>query len=72
MTLERLDRFPGRSRGYASLPEEMRVQIVQDVPLWSELVQQEAKRFGFPYVDMSDDFSARLNEADAMLTAGSF
>jgi 2-phosphoglycerate kinase len=72
MSLERFDRFPGLSRGYASLPEEMRRQFAQDVPLWSEFVRQEAKRFGYPYVDMIDDFSSRLSEADAVLTAGAF
>ena len=69
MTLERLDRFPGRSRGYASLPEQARLQIVHDVPLWSELVRQEAQRFGYPYIDMIGDFQLRLNEANAVLTA---
>ncbi len=72
MTLERFDQFPGRSRGYANLPDEVRRQFAQDVPLWSEVVRQEAKRFGYPYVDMSDDFPLRLSEADAVLTAGAF
>lgn len=70
MTLEQFDRFPGRSRGYAGLPEAMRRQIVQDVPPWSEFVRQEAERFGYPYIDMSDDFPSRLSEAEAVLTAG--
>ncbi len=70
MTLEHFDQFPGRSRGYAGLPEAMRRQIVQDVPPWSEFVRQEAERFGYPYVDMSDDFPSRLGEAEAVLTAG--
>ena len=48
----------------------MRRQIVEDVPLWSEFIRQEAHQFGYPYVDMSDDFSGRLSEAEAMLTAG--
>lgn len=69
MTLERFDQFPGRSIGYTFLPEEMRRQIVQDVPLWSALIRQQAKQFGYPYVDMSDDFPARLHEAEALLTA---
>src|SRR5437773_9488072 len=30
MTLEGLNQFPGRSRGYGSLPEALRRQIVQD------------------------------------------
>jgi hypothetical protein len=68
MTLEQFDQFPGRSRGYAGLPETMRCQIVQDVPLWSEFVRQEAECFGYPYVDMSDDFPLRLSEAEATLT----
>ncbi len=68
MTLKRFEQFPGRSRGYASLPKEMQRQIVQDVPLWSEFVQKEAKRFNYPYVDMGDDFPSRLSEADAVLT----
>jgi hypothetical protein len=70
MTLEQFDQFPGRSRGYAGLPEAMRRQIVKDVPLWSESVRQEAECFGYPYVDMSDDFPLRLSEAEAMLTTG--
>jgi 2-phosphoglycerate kinase len=70
MTLERFDRFPGRSRGYASLPEEMRRQIVDDVPLWSKFIQQEAKQFGYPYIDMSNDFPSRLHEGEAVLIVG--
>jgi 2-phosphoglycerate kinase len=69
MTLVHFDQFPGRSRGYAGLPEEMKLQIVHDVPLWSEFIQQEAERFGYPYVDMIGDFSSRLQEAEAVLTA---
>lgn len=68
MTLDRFDRFPGRSQGYASLPEAMRRQIVQDVPRWSAFIAQEASRFGYPYIDMSDDFAARLQEGAALLT----
>ncbi len=68
MTLERFDRFPGRSRGYARLPEEMRRQFAQDVPLWSDFIRQEAERWGYPYIDMSDDFPSRLDEAEAVLT----
>ena len=70
MTLERLDHFPGRSRGYAQLPEEVRRQIVQDVPRWSEFIRQEAERFGHPYVDMVSDFPQRLRAAAAVLTTG--
>ena len=68
MTLDRLDQFPGRSRGYGFLPEAMRRQIAQDVPLWSKFIQQEAERFGYPYVDMVNDFPQRLLEAEAVLT----
>lgn len=68
-TFERFEQFPGRSRGYASLPEKLRRQIVQDVPLWSDFVRQEAERFGYPYVDMSTDFPSRLDEATALFLA---
>jgi len=68
MTLEIFDQFPGRSRGYGSLPEETRGQFALDIPRWSEFVRQESKRSGLPYFDMSGDFAQRLNEADAMLT----
>ena len=68
MTLVHFDQFPGRSRGYAGLPEEMKLQIVHDVPFWSEFIRQEAKRFDYPYVDMIGDFSSRLQEAEAVLT----
>jgi len=67
MTRERFEQFPGRSRGYASLPDEFKRQIVHDVPLWSAFIQQEAQRFDYAYVDMSDDFPSRLREAEAML-----
>ena len=68
MTLERFDQFPGRSPGYAFVPEEMKRQIVHDVPLWSEFIKQEAKRFGYPYIDMIGNFSSRSQEAEGMLT----
>ena len=70
MTLETLDRFPGRSHGYGHLPEEMRRQIASDVPLWSAFIRQEAERWGQPYVDVSGDFAGRLKEAEAALTTG--
>jgi hypothetical protein len=70
MTPERFDQFPGHSRGYAHLPEDVRHQFAQDIPLWSAFVQQEAERFRYPYIDMSDDFTVRLNEAEAALIAG--
>ncbi len=68
MTLERFDQFPGRSRGYGSLPEARRRQIIQDVPRWSAFIRQEAERFGYAYVDMADDFFQRLIEAEMVLT----
>jgi len=71
MDLETLAQFPGRSRGYSGLPEEMRRQIARDVPLWSEFIQQEAAQVGYPYFDMSGDFTQCLNEAEAVLTTHS-
>jgi 2-phosphoglycerate kinase len=70
MTLEHFDRFPGRSRGYADLPETVRRQIARDVPLWSAFVRQEAERCGIPYIDMSGDFTSHLSEAEAVITDG--
>lgn len=70
MTLEKFDRFPGHSRGYAGLPEEMRRQIVADVPLWSEYIRQACEGSGYRYVDMADDFPGRLREAESVLTSG--
>ena len=70
MTLDRFDRFPGRSRGYAALPTEVRSRFAQDIPRWSEFIRQEAGRFGCTYIDMSDDFPSRLSEAEVLLTAG--
>ncbi len=71
MTLESFTQFPGRSKGYVNLPEAQRRQIVQDVPLWSAFIRQEAERFGYAYVDMVSDFSQRLAEAEILLTTGS-
>ncbi len=70
MTLERFDEFPGHSRGYAFLPEAMRSQFAHDVPLWSAFIRQEAERSGCRYVDMADDFAARLSEAEHVLVNG--
>jgi len=70
MTLGTLDQFPGRSSGYAGLPDEMRRQIAQDVPLWSEFIRQECERFGYPYIDMTGDFNERIDQAKAALTTG--
>lgn len=71
MTLETLDQFPGRSPGYAGLPEASRRQIAQDVPVWSEFIRKEAEQFGYPYIDMVDDFPQRLAEAESVVMAGS-
>jgi hypothetical protein len=70
LTMEGLMQFPGRSRVYGSLPEALRRQIVQDVPLWSAFIRQEAERFGYAYVDMASDFPQRLAEAETVLTTG--
>ena len=67
MTLKTFDQYPGHSVGYSYLPEEVKRQIVRDVPFWSEFVQQEAGRLGFPYFDTSDDFEPRIKEARARL-----
>lgn len=68
MTHERFEQFPGRSQGYVGLPEEMRQQIVQHVPMHSERIRRESARFGFPYVDTAGDFEARLHAAHHALT----
>jgi len=68
MTMEMLDQFPGHSVGYSYLPEAMRRQIAQDVPLMSEFFRQQAERFGYPYIDMVSEFPKRLQEAEAVLT----
>ena len=67
MSLETFDQYPGKSKGYARLPEEMRRQFSQDIPRWSAFIQKEAERFYCPYIDMSDDFSLRLHEAESIL-----
>src|SRR5262249_36207054 len=69
MTLERFAQFPGQSKGYIGLPEEVQRQIVQHVPMHSELVRQEAERFGYQYVDMGRGFDVALGKADRLLTA---
>ncbi|MBI5650308.1 MAG: hypothetical protein HZC40_07680 [Chloroflexi bacterium] len=68
MTLEHFDQFPGRSVGYGGLPEELRRQFAKDVPLWSAFIQQECEGFGYPYVDMANDFPNRLMQAESILT----
>ena len=70
MDLERFERFPGKSPGYIGLPENLRRQIVEHVPVHSELVRREAGRYGYPYVDTAGDFEARAAEAGALLTSG--
>jgi hypothetical protein len=72
MTPERFDQFPGHSPGYFYLPEEMRRRFAQEIPQWSEFVQQEALRYGCAYIDMSDDFHSRLREAEELLKADPF
>lgn len=69
LTLAQFDAFPGRSRGYASLPMDLRQRIADDVPRWSAFVAQEAGAFGYRYVDTSDDFESSLTEAECFLTA---
>lgn len=69
MTLAQFDQFPGKSIGYTQLPKEMRQQIVHDIPLWSEYIQQETTKFGYPYIDMVGEFPSRLAEAEAILAA---
>lgn len=71
MTPERFDQFPGRSPGYAALPEAQRIQFARDIPGWSDFIRQEAARFELPYVDTSEDFPLRLSQAQALLTGGS-
>ncbi|MFN8491779.1 MAG: hypothetical protein U0350_29535 [Caldilineaceae bacterium] len=70
MTLAHFDQFPGRSQGYAGLPEAVRQQLAQHVPVWSAFIREEAVRFGYPYVDTASDFPQRLQEAQELLTTG--
>ena len=70
MTLDRFDQFPGHSRGYAFLSKEVRLSFVDAVPLWSNFIEQETNRFGYPYVDMVGDFPSCLDRAETILTAG--
>lgn len=71
MTLARFDQFPGRSRGYSALPEDLRRQFAHDVPKWSAFIQQECERHGCAYIDMAGNFAQRLQVAEAMLMASS-
>ena len=68
MTLEHFDQYPGRSRGYRGLPEELRRQFAKDVPLWSEFNRRECKSFGYPYIDTVNDFPRQLAHAESILT----
>lgn len=69
MTLDQFDHFPGHTHGYSNLPEDVRQQYVNDIPHWSDYVRQEAIHFNYPFVDMYDDFSSRLVEAETLLTS---
>ena len=68
MTPERVEQFPGQSRGYVGLPEELRRQIAKDVPLWSGYIRQESEHFGYPYIDTANDFPQQLSYAASLLT----
>lgn len=68
MTLEHFDQYPGRSRGYSGLPEELRRQFARDVPIWSELIRQECENFGYPYIDTGNDFHKQVAQAEFILT----
>ena len=68
MTLEYFDQFPGRSRGYSGLPDELRRQFAEDVPLWSAFIKQECEGFGYAYIDTVSDFSQSLMQAESILT----
>ena len=67
MTLAHFDAFPGRSKGYATLPEELRRQFAADVPRWSQFIATEAARFNYPYIDTFGNFSVRIDEAIDLL-----
>ena len=70
MTLEKLDKYPGMSKGYAGLPEAFRRQIAVDVPLWSKFIHDESQRFGYQYIDTGEHFTQRLQEAAEILLDG--
>ena len=69
MTPERFDRFPGHSPGYTFLPEDERRQFAGDIPKWSAFMKQMAEREGCPYLDMSEDFPSRLDQAETILVS---
>ena len=71
MTLEHFDQYPGRSRGYSGLPEELRRQFAKDVPVWSEFIRQECESFGYPYVDTVNNFPQQLVQAESLLSTSS-
>ena len=70
MTIDQFDRYPGKSPGYAKLPIQMRQQIVRDIPRWSEFIQREARKYGYPYFDIADDFRSHIAEAEANILKG--
>jgi len=69
MSLKIFDQYLGKSKGYANLPREIRSQFAKDVPMWSKIIKQEAKRFNCPYIDMGNDFQFQLKEAETIITA---
>ena len=71
MTSQTLLQFPGHSPGYLGIPETLRRQIAQDIPVWSEFIRQEAERFSYPYIDTAENFFQRLEEAESLLTGRS-
>ena len=67
MTLDRFDRYPGKSPGYAALSKDVRSRMSADIPIWSAAVCREARRHELPYVDTCGDFESRLADAVAEL-----
>lgn len=67
MTLAKLERFPSHSKGYATLPENLKRQDAADVPRWSRFIEEEAARCTVPYDDMSYKFEEQLQEIEAQL-----
>jgi hypothetical protein len=67
LTPEGVKQFPGRSPGYSALPEDLRRQIANDVPLWSEFLRQESERFGYHYIDTANEFPQSLRQAESLL-----
>ena len=71
MTLDKLSRFPGCSKGYAFLPDETKTQIVHDVPQWSRFIQGEAQKYNFHYIDTAEQFNNKLEQAIEFLLQNS-